>query len=255
MADVRRRMQRSAVYRDWRLVLLFDEFTMLYAAIERGDLPRGFMKSWKAMLERELFSSVVVGNDLMPDFLSAFPNEFQVARQERVSYLDLADAEALITEPIALENGESRYRGDSVPRILELTARSPYYIQLFCNRLIEHMNAERQPLIGPADVDKVAAALVGGDKALLREQFDNLITPGDADVSALPEQTVLSVLNGCLSGRSGDLYLDGRKAEELPDGRRVIEDLLRRDVIVRQTEDRYRIKVGLFAEWLWHRKV
>ncbi|MFH9084411.1 cold-shock protein [Streptomyces sp. NPDC017673] len=252
--DILRRMQRSDAYRNWRMVLLLDEFTVLYGAIERGDLPREFMKSWKAMLESKLFSSVVVGNDLMPRFLKAFPNEFQVARQEPVSYLDEGPAKALITEPIALENGESRYRGDSVQRVIELTARSPYYIQLFCNRLVHHMNAERQPLIGPADVDNVAAALVSGDRALLQEQFDNLLTPGDADVSDLSDETVLGVLKGSLSGHRRDLHLDGRKARELPEGPRVIEDLLRRDVIVRESEDRYRIKVGLFAEWLWQRK-
>ncbi|MBA9001553.1 AAA family ATPase [Thermomonospora cellulosilytica] len=254
MHGMLRQMRRSQDYRNWRLVLLLDEFTVLYSVIERGDLPREFMKAWKAMLESELFSSVVAGNDLMPRFLKAFPNEFQVARQEPVSYLDPGPAEELITVPVRLDNGENRHRGDSVQRILELTARSPYYIQLFCNRLIQHMNAERQMLIGPADVDRVATALVSGDQALPLEQFDNLLTPGDADVSDLPAGTVLEVLNVCLTGRRRDLHLDGRKARDLPDGPRVLEDLMRRNVIVREAEDRYRIKVGLFAEWLWHRK-
>jgi tetratricopeptide (TPR) repeat protein len=254
MRDMLRQMRRSEAYKAWRLVLLMDEFTLLYTNIERGRLPREFMKSWKAMLESKLFSSVVVGNDLMPRFLKAFPNEFQVARQEPVSYLEEESAVALITEPIFLEDGDSRYRGDSVQRVIELTARSPYYIQLFCNRLVQHMNRERQALIGPADIDNVAAALVGGDRALPQEQFDNLLTPGDPDVSDLSEATVLAVLKGSLTGRRRDLHLDGRKARELPDGDRVIEDLVRRDVIVRESEDRYRIKVGLFAEWLWHRK-
>ena len=254
MADSRQRMQKSVAYREWRLVLLVDEFTLLYSAILRGDLPREFMKSWKAMLESKLFSSVVVGNDLMPAFLAAFPNEFQVARQERVSYLDYKSAEALITEPVLMADDENRYRGDSVARILELTAGSPYYIQLFCNRLIEHMNAERQALIGPADVDKIATALVHGDKALLQEQFDNLLTPGDADVSGFTQPKVLTVLRACLTGHRRDLHLEGRRADAIPDGPRVLADLERRDVIVRESEERYRIKVGLFAEWLWDRK-
>lgn len=254
MYDMRQRMRRSDAYRNWRLVLLLDEFTVLYSAIERGVLPREFMKSWKAMLEGKMFSSVVVGNDLMPRFLKAFPNEFQVARQEPVSYLDQDSAEALITEPIALPGGESRYRGDSVQRVVELTARSPYYIQLFCNRLVQHMNGLRQPLIGPAHVDAVAASLVRGERALPQEQFDNLLTPGDADVSELRGDVVLAVLKGALEGVGKDVYLDGRRARELTDGQRVIEDLLRRDVIEQASEGRFRIKVGLFAEWLSHRR-
>jgi hypothetical protein len=252
--NIQRMMRRSEAYKGCRMVLLLDEFTVLYTAIERGKLAPEFMKAWKAMLESNLFRSVVVGNDLMPRFLKKFPNEFQVAGQEPVSYLDEESAKRLIEEPIQLDTGETRYRGDAVKRILELTARSPYYIQLFCNRLVQHMNDERQPLIGPADVDKVAAALVSGERALPLEQFDNLLTPGDVDVSELASEVVLNMLRASLSGHRGDLYLDNRKARGLPDGPKVIDDLLRRDVIVRGTEDRYRIKVGLFAEWLQHRK-
>ncbi|MEK8106420.1 hypothetical protein NKG94_16575 [Micromonospora sp. M12] len=212
------------------------------------------MKSWKAMLERKLFSSVVVGNDLMPTFLAAYPNEFQVARQERLSYLDRKEAERLIIEPVSLPDGDSRYKGDSVARILDLTARNPYYVQLFCNRLIERMNAERQPLIGPADVDNVAEALVHGDKSLTLEQFDNLLTPGDAEVSALSAESAMDVLKGCLTGHRRALYLDGRRAADIQQGPQVLEDLVRRDVIEHESEERYRIKVGLFAEWLWARR-
>jgi len=254
MSRLRQQMRRTKPYEQWRLILLLDEFTMLYAAIEQGELPRGFMKSWKAMLERKLFSSVVVGNDLMPTFLAAYPNEFQVARQERLSYLDRKEAERLIIEPVVLPDGDSRYKGDSVARILDLTARNPYYVQLFCNRLIERMNAERQPLIGPADVDNVAEALVHGDKSLTREQFDNLLTPGDAEVSALSAESAMDVLKGCLSGHRRALYLDGRRAADIQQGPQVLEDLVRRDVIEHESEERYRIKVGLFAEWLWARR-
>ncbi|MER6105469.1 tetratricopeptide repeat protein [Streptomyces sp. NPDC001832] len=254
MSGMRRQMRRHEEFRSWRLVVLIDEFTIAYAAIRRGELSRGFMKVWKSILEEGLFSSVVVGNDLMPAFLGEFPNEFQVARQERVSYLDQQSATDLITEPVRSQDGESPYRGDSVERILELTARSPYYIQLFCNRLIEHMNSRRKALIGPADVDEVAEMLTRGDKSLTDAQFDNLITPGDADVSNFPKESVLTVLSTCLAGSRGDRYLDARKADTLPDGRRILDDLVKREVIIRGAEERYRIKVGLFAEWVWDRK-
>jgi hypothetical protein len=51
------------------------------------------MRQWKALLELGLFSAVVVGQDFMPKFKKAFPNElglltmsvlvtYQVERQE-----------------------------------------------------------------------------------------------------------------------------------------------------------------------------
>jgi tetratricopeptide (TPR) repeat protein len=252
MTKFHRAMRQSSAYRDWRLVLLLDEFTMIYAAIRSGELPADFMKSWKAMLESKMFSSVVVGNDLMPAFLSAYPNEFQVAHVERVSYLDEEGAAALITKPVRLPDGENRYRGDSVKRILQLTARSPYYIQLFCSKLIEHMKSERQTLIGPADVEKVTATLVTGENALSYKQFDSLLTPGDESASEFTDHAVLDVLRQGLAGRRGEFFIDsaGLDAEAV----RVLEDLEEREVLIRQRDSRYTIRVGLFAEWLGSRK-
>lgn len=73
-------------------------------------------------------------------------------------------------------------------------------------------------------------------------------------MSELRDDVVLAVLKGALEGVGKDVYLDGRRARELTDGQRVIEDLLRRDVIEQASEGRFRIKVGLFAEWLSHRR-
>jgi hypothetical protein len=38
-----------------------------------------------------------------------------------------------------------------------------------------------------------------------------------------------------------------------PDAKRVIADLTRREVLKRLSGDRYRIRVGIFSEWLQHR--
>ena len=44
-----------------------------------GRCPDTFMKSWKAILEQGYFGCVLVGQDIMRNFIEAFPNEFQVA--------------------------------------------------------------------------------------------------------------------------------------------------------------------------------
>ena len=141
------------------------------------------MKSWKAILEKGFFRCVLVGNDLMPRFIDDYPNEFQVALPKRVSFLDPLYARQLIVDPIREpSDGSSRYRGNAVERIVELTGCSPYYIQLFCRELVQYMNRDdvRAPAIGPADVDTVARKMIA---ELDQTQFDNLLTPGDAEVT------------------------------------------------------------------------
>jgi superfamily II DNA or RNA helicase len=254
MRGIVRRMRADEAYRNLRLALLLDEFTMLYAAIEHGSLPADFMDSWRAMTEAGLFGTVVVGDERMTRFLDAFPDAFRSAHRQRLSYLEESDAHALITEPIEFGDGASRYQGDAVARILHLTGGSPYYIQLLCRVLVDRVNARRKPLIGPADVDEVAALLVEGDESLGPEHFDNLLHAGDAAVGGLPAEVVQQVLTAGLTGGPGDLHLDGRMARQLPMGSRVIDALLHQEVIVRAAGDRYKIVVGLFAEWLWRHR-
>ena len=54
------------------------------------------------------------------------------------------EARRLIDEPIRIggRQGDSRYREQAIDRILNLTAGSPFYIQIICNRLVEYMNVK-----------------------------------------------------------------------------------------------------------------
>lgn len=235
---------------DSHLVLLIDEFTVLHTKIRTGELPNDFMKGWKAMLERGYFRCVLVGNDLMPRFILDYPNEFQVALQKRVSYLDVMYARQLIEDPIMLPGRQSRYRGNAVDLILDLTGRSPYYIQLLCHALVQYMNREdvRARVIGPADVDTVAKKLIA---ELDRNQFDNLLTPGDSEVTDISDDLVIEVLRATHRDAGRYMYHEINQNAH-PDAERVIQDLERREVVKRISGDRYRIQVGLFSEWLQH---
>ncbi|MFJ3960798.1 SAV_2336 N-terminal domain-related protein [Streptomyces sp. NPDC090036] len=254
LREIIRRMRVNEVYREFRLVLLLDESTALYAAIQDGTLSGSYMESWRAITESALFGSVMVGDERMVKFLAEFPEAFHSTRQQRLAYLDEMSAERLIVDPIALGDGTSRYRGDSVARIRHLTGGSPYYIQMFCSLLVDHVNSRRQSLIGPADVDEVAALLVEGPNSLRSEAFDNLLHTADATVGGLPAEVVREVLSAGLTGGPGNLRLGGQMARQSPMGSRVIDALLEHEVIVQTASGDYRIVVGLFAEWLWRHR-
>jgi hypothetical protein len=250
MRGLQRWLKNAPGLADTNLVLLIDEFSVIHHAIRVGNLPADFMKGWKALLEKGFFRCVVVGNDLMPRFIQDYPNEFQVALQKRVSYLDEIYARQLIEDPIRLPDGASRYRGNAVDLILALTGRSPYYIQLFCHELVQYMNREdvRAPHLGPADVDTVAKKMI---TELNKNQFDNLLTPGDSEVTDISETLVMDVLRATRRETGPYMYHE-KNTEAHPESDRVIEDLLRREVLRRLPGDRYRIQVGLFSEWLQH---
>lgn len=235
-----------------RVVYLIDEFTYIYGYVKQGIVEQSFMRQWKALIESHLINTVVVGQDSMPRFMAAFPNEFGVTKDERLSYLSPDEARALASEPIHLDGG-SRYRGRSLQRLLELTGCSPWFLQIMCDRLVRHLNRERAPLVTESDIDAVARGLVTGDGRLGLETFDPLITAaGDAEAD-FPHDAYLGVLQR-VAWYSADRQ--GARPSAIvfnddPDITTAItEDLIRRDVLLRTPQGNLRIRVALFESWL-----
>ncbi|MGV8122502.1 MAG: DNA-binding protein [Candidatus Xenobiia bacterium LiM19] len=236
-----------------RMVLLIDEFSYIYGEIVAGYIPETIMKNWKALLQENLFSAVLVGQDVMPRFKQKYPNEFGATQDERVSYLKRDDAIKLIDEPIRIGGGkgESRYRERAIDRIVDLTAGSPFYIQIICNRLVEYMNCKRAKYVTEADVEQVKRDLIRGVNALDEDKFDNLINSGDTSNDAIEDSDVRKVLKAiamhCSTGPCNRINISCETKQPVDF---ILDDLVKRDVIEREREHYFSIKVGLFREWL-----
>ena len=238
-----------------RIVLLVDEFTDIFKAVKKKLIPREFMKAWKAIIEKRYFSSVLVGQDVMPAFKQEFPNEFGVTEDVRVTYLDDAAATSLVQRPI----GKGRFAGDAVRRLLDLTASSPYYTMMFCARLVDYMNMTRSLVVTEADIQRVEELMLHGDPSgklrltwekLTRTKFDNLLTAGDGfrDSGIDPEDTYAvcaTIANGSRHGWCPRESIVG----EFDDRDALLADLETRDVVERKGTA-YRLRVGLFRDWL-----
>lgn len=228
-------------------VLLVDEFTDIFKEIRKGRIPREFMKAWKAIIEKRYFASVLVGQDIMPAFKAEFPNEFGVTEDVRVTYLDVTSAARLIQKPI----GERRFAGNAVGRLFDLTAGSPYYTMMFCALLVDYMNMTRSAIVTEADILAVEEEMLRGDRRLTRDKFDNLICAGDGAVDSgiEPDDTYAvcaAIAQGSVRGWCARDVVRCFKGEVL-DG--LLADLERRDVVERKGTA-YRLRVGLFQDWL-----
>lgn len=251
------RFNRAAANaQDWqgvRIVLLIDEFSYLYDLSVKKRLPEDFMKNWKALLQQNLFSVVLVGQDGMLKFKQLFPNEFAVMQDERVNYLHPDDAVKLIDEPIRIGNrsGESRYREKAIARIVDLTAGSPFYIQIICNRLVEYMNSKRATLVTEAYVEQVKNELIQGVNPLNWGHFDNLISSGDTSPDAISNEDTIKVLSMiALNSRIGSCSRSSITCHTQTDVDAILKDLEDRQVIESKQGQYYKIRVGLFKEWL-----
>ena len=249
---LKRQVSTQEDWRDVRVVLLIDEFQYIYDRIVVGEISSSFMQNWKALLQANYFNAVLVGQDVMPKFKLRFPNEFGTTQDERVTYLKPDDARKLIDEPIRISGrqDESRYREQSIERILDLTAGSPFYIQIICNRLVEYMNVKYAELITEADVEQVKNELISGVNALGPDKFDNLINSGDTSADAVSDEDTLKILKAIADNSgTGPCHRDRIVCETGSSVDTILDDLEKRDVIERR-EQSYQIQVGLFKEWL-----
>ena len=240
------------------LVVMIDEFTYLYTEIKKGNISPSIMKQWKAVTqnERAQFSVVLVGQDVVPSFKKEdyARNAFGVIQDIRLTYLKEAPARDLIEKPILDENGNSRYIDNAVAKIIEYTSRNPYYIQIFCARLVDYMNMNKSISVTEADVVDVANSFVYGSEALVEDKFDNLIRAGETeDLQEFPETEILQVLkqislNSKIIGFCNRNDINALSDKEREDA--ILKHLVDREVLELRGENNYKIQVKLFQEWL-----
>lgn len=230
-----------------KLVLLIDEFTEIYKQIKRGCIDSNFMKVWKSIVEKKYFSSVLIGQDVMPAFKDAYPNEFGVTEDIRLTYLHGNDALLLIENPV----GANRYLGKSTQRIIDLTAGSPYYTMMFCKRLVDYINATRALVVTEADVNAVEQGMLTGSGRLARDKFDNLICAGDGkeDSGIDPNDSFALCASIAKNADKGWCVESDVVDKNNPYLMRLITDLEHRDVIEKKG-NAIRICVGIFNDWL-----
>jgi tetratricopeptide (TPR) repeat protein len=256
MLNLKKTLKKINHYKDARIMLLIDEFSYIYGEIIQKRIQDTFMKFWKALLEKCYFGVVLVGQDTMPQFIKSFPNEFQVAENRRVSYLVPDDARDLIVQPILIpETKESRYKGSAVSRLIELTAGSPYYIQMFCKRLVDYMNRTKTIYVTDADIEQVKDDLISGHNSLEDVVFDNLISAGDKNIDNISSEDALAVLRDIANGTRIQTHCNRSVIKASINGSidEILDDLVRREVIEKYQNSLFRIRVGLFKQWLLER--
>ena len=242
-------------WKERKLVVMIDEFTYLYTAIKEQKVSDAIMKQWKAITQNEdsTFSSVLVGQDVFPMFKDEFPNEFGVTQDERLTYLSKDDAIRLIEEPIGkTKTNRNRFIADAIDTIIDYTSCNPYYIQIFCARLVNEMNRKKYIEVTSADIKEIADSFIYGGQALTDDKFDNLLNAGEKhDIQKIPQEHSKAILRKIATNA---MNIGFCLREQISIGQpeyedEILHDLVKREVL-EQKNDSYKIQVKLFQEWL-----
>ena len=247
-----KQISRSLKKQGKNWIVSVDEFTSIFAQGNQVGVA-SFMRSWKALLEGHVFNALVIGQDTMPKFKQAYPNEFSVTHDRRLSFLSETDSATLASEPINTKEGESRFRGNSLTKVYQKTAGSPYFLQRFCSELVKYLNRKGAGIVTEADIEVVSDNLVHGrgDQPLVEENFDALVSSGEVNLSTIPEDELWGTLTAIAkhSNRaSGWCAIDELELDPMYKHKAAM-DLCDRGTLDIDGE-KIRIRVELFAEWL-----
>lgn len=253
--DIKEAFILNDEWKNKKLILIIDEFTYIYYQIKLGNIPKTFMQNWKAFVEDGGFSLILSGQDTMSNFISDFQNEFAMFKTERLTYIETEPARQLIEEPIwDKEKNRSRFTRNSVDKIIELTACSPFYIQIICNELVRFMNTKKKPVLTPADIEEVIDSLTSGFNSLTEFDFENLLSAGDKNLDDIKSDEAKAILKQMAIltkyiqfARREDINCFSKERDDM-----ILNDLLKRGVISEQfeTPNRIKIEVQLFKQWL-----
>lgn len=269
--EAARSIMRSAGYTAVPFVVVVDEFTYVYEVLRRKGIDpaehnelRDFMRQLKGILESRLLSALLVGQDTMPRFLDAYPNEFSVMSTRKLDYLTSDETQALAEKPILVDDKYSRYSGYALTTIALYTDGHPFFTQILCDRVVTQVNEKRRTEITQSDVEEAVETLISGHDQIEAHKFDCLVTADnthgllsqmndaeDADGSryALEALNRIAVMSG---SQNNPVPIDSLELDLHQ--KAALEDLRVRGVL-RETDTGVAIRVLLYADYLRRRSL
>ena len=239
----------------YSVILMIDEFTYIYDWIRQGKMTDRIMKFWKAFLQNNGIFAVIIGQDHMMKFVRDpnFSNDFGTTEPKKITYLSKENAQKLMDEPIQFKdesgNNVSRYKEGALDRLYELTSGSPFLIGQLCAGLVDYMNENHVIYITRAHIDDFI------EKNMVNFEEARFFDPQYHDKSDIIHENEVIEQNKQLlqkiaqaSRRNEWTYLS--KLNLSDNERKVLKNLEIRDVVVIDKNERCKIKVALYKEWL-----
>jgi len=145
---------------DKRLVLLFDEFDVLgqeEASLSDAAAITLFPYLQELVTNKRLLAFVFVVGRRVDELPTRFHAIFKRARFMKISVLSRRNAIELITNPA---EGQLEYTPEALDAILDLTSGHPYFTQVVCHELFNHLHPPDRRLVIPQDVTDVLAGVM-----------------------------------------------------------------------------------------------
>jgi len=141
-----------------KLILAFDEYELIETGIDSGAISTQVLHTLANLIEHRQVFVVFTGSEKLEERSKKYWDIFlSKALHRRISFLSRDDTLRLIREPV---EGAIEYAGGVPERIYDLTAGQPFYTQVICQSLVDHLNDERKRRVDMEDVERAVEEVV-----------------------------------------------------------------------------------------------
>jgi AAA+ ATPase superfamily predicted ATPase len=139
---------------DKNILFLIDEYELIESKISEGSLNKNFVPFLAGVLESERkISFLFTGSKKLDERKSPYWNIlFAKSLYRNVSFLSKNDTVRLITEPI---KDHVAYDKEVIEKIYRLTAGQPFYTQVCCQNIVDHLNEKQKNNVAITDLDEI----------------------------------------------------------------------------------------------------
>jgi hypothetical protein len=233
------------------LVLLFDEYEIFESHIEKKLISTEVLSLFANWIEhREGVFIVFTGSDRLEERTADYWNRFLgKALHRRISFLSKADSLRLIKEPV---RDVVRYEEGLPENIYELTAGHPFYTQVFCQALVDHLNEVGSYDLTEQDLQDVIAQIIENPLPQMIFSWNSLGNLEKLTLSIIGELNKDSVT----PVRTSDILAFAKEEGigfriEANALNEVLEKLFHRDMLNKGLDDDvYTFKMGLWQRWM-----
>ncbi len=143
---------------DRKLILAFDEYELIETGIDSGAIGTQVLRTLANLIEHHHVFVVFTGSEKLEERSKKYWDIFlSKALHRRISFLSHDDTWRLIREPVA---GVVDYAEGVPERIYELTAGQPFYTQVICQSLVDHLNDVHRRRVELEDVDRAVEEVI-----------------------------------------------------------------------------------------------
>ena len=233
------------------LIIALDEFEKIEELISSGALSTDFLGFLRGLLQEHAniafaFAGLHTLEEMTEDYFNPL---FASILPIRISFFTIGETRELLANPA--EDFTLDYAPETLNEIYRLTAGQPYLTQLIGFQLVRHYNhqmfeegRERNPIFTPEDLNTV----IHHSDFFAKGRYYFTGVWNQAAQDAPGQQAVLKVLASKVEGRAQS---EIRRQTNLSPAEidQALKTLQRHDV-VKSEEDRWRIIVPLFRQWV-----